>query len=198
MYNFADCFRNLQLHQIPFLTIEVLSLIIPSMRNLQVLGVYKCPLIHIGNTMELLKIIQIDKVRGKENQISLDFYPNYHAPASIPGKEHIVGSYGVTWDNWNGDSRIAVWQMVAEIMPQAHAQKQDFWSPHTMFRQWLNKTPCWRVAETLAKLIREPEDTRTNAEIYEDFAVMVDFPETSGSKTKFKAKRPNRPEGWKW
>ena len=199
MYNFADFFGNLQLHRIPFLTTEVLSLIIPLMRNLQVLGLYKCPLIHVGHTMKVLEIIQIDRVRERQNQISVDFYPNYHVgPASDPGKDYIVGSYGVTWDNWNGDSCLSIWQLVSIIMPQARSQKQDFWSKHTMFRQWLDKSPCWRVAETLAAIQRSPGDTRTNNEIEEDFVVMVDFPETGGSKARFKKERPNRPEGWKW
>lgn len=199
MFNFADYFQNLQLHRIPFLTTQLLELIIPLMRNLKVLGVYKCQLIHIGNTMKLLEIIQTDKPKGKDTQVSLDFYPNYHlGPISVAGRDDHVGSYGVTWDNWNGDTRLAVWQLVALIIPQAEKQEQDFLSKHTMFRQWLDKTPCWRVEETLATLIRRPGDTRSNEEIDEEFVIMCDCPNTGGKKSKFKGKVPNRPEGWEW
>ena len=199
MSNFADYFRNLQLHRIPFLTTAVLDLIIPMMRNLNVLGIYKCQLIHVGDTLKLLEIIQTDKPKGKDAKIALDFYPNYHVgPVSFPGYEYCTSSFGVTWDNWNGDTRLAVWELISVIFPQAQKQNQDFWSKHTMFRQWLDKTPCWRVAETLATLRREKDDTRTDHDIDEDFVVMVDFPNTGGSKTKFKSKIPNRPEGYKW
>jgi hypothetical protein len=169
------------------------------MRSLKVLGIYQCQLIHVGGTLKLLEIIQVDKVQEKKNQISLDFYPNYHVgPISYPDNKYCTGSFGATWDNWNGDSRLAIWQLVSIIMPQAMSQNQDFWSKHTMFRQWLDKTPCWRVAETLATLERGPEDTRTDVEVDEDFVVMVDYPNTSGSKSKFKSKLPNCPEGWQW
>jgi hypothetical protein len=199
MTNFADFFKNLQLHRIPFLTTNVLSLIIPMMRNLAVLGVYKCQLIHVGDTLKLLDIITTDKPHGKENQIALDFYPNYHVgPISFPGNNYCTGSYGPTWDNWNGDTRVALWQLISVIIPKAQAQKQDFVSPHTMFRQWFDKSPCWRVEATLATLIREEGDLRTDAEMDKDFVVMVDFPNTRGSKTKFSSKVPNRPEGYEW
>jgi hypothetical protein len=199
MYNFADFFRNLQLHRIPFLTTEVLSLIIPPMRNLKVLGIYQCPLIHVGDTMELLHIIQVDKFEEKKNQISLDFYPRFHVgPISIPGDDTCVASYGVTWDNWNGDSRFAVWQLVSCIIYQAQKQNQDFVSKHTMFRQWLDKGPCWRIEETLATLQDLPGDTRTEFQKDTEFAVMVDYPNTRGSKNKFMSKQPNHPEGWQW
>jgi len=197
MYNFADFFRNLQLHRIPFLTTEVLSLIIPSMRNLKVLGIYQCELITVADTMKLLEIIQVDKLQDKENQIALDFYPMYHV-GPIPIPDYYTGSYGVTWDNWNGDTRLAMWQMISMIVYQANLQKQDFTSKHTMFRQWLDKGPCWRVAETLATLHAHEGDARTEAELDKDFAVMVDFPNSGGSKTKLMTRQPNRPEGWKW
>jgi hypothetical protein len=199
MYNFADYFQNLQFHRIPFLTTAVLSLVIPPMRNLKVLGIYKCPLIHVGDTMKLLEIIQVDKTLDKKNQISLDFFPNYHqGPIAFPGSKYHQGTYGVTWDNWNGDTRLAVWQLVATILPQAEKQKQDFLSKHTMFRQWLDLTPCWRVAETLKTMLFRQGDTRTQQEIEEDFVVMCDYANSGGDKTKLKSKMPNCPEGWEW
>jgi hypothetical protein len=199
MSNFADYFRNLQLHRIPFLKTDVLALTIPMMRNLKVLGIYQCPLIHIGETLRLLEIIQVDKIQEKKHQISLDFYPMYHVgPIPFPGNTGHTGSFGVTWDNWNGDTRLAIWQLVSIIIPQAIEARQDFLSKHTMFRQWLDKTPCWRVAETLGVLELRPGDTRSQLEIDEDFAVMVDYPNTGGSKTKFKRMQPKHPEGWQW
>lgn len=192
MSNFAAFFQNLQLHRVPFLTTEILALIIPSMRNIRVLGVYKCQLIHVGHSLRLLEIITTDKPKGKKSQVSLDFYPNYHVgPFPFPGNEYHTGDYGVTWDNWNGDSRIGIWALLVSIIPAARSQNVDFESPHTMFRQWLDRSPCWHVARTLEVMM---DKNQTDL----DFVVMVDYPNTDGSHRRFTGEIRNRPEGWKW
>jgi hypothetical protein len=169
------------------------------MRNLKVLGVYKCQLIHIGDTMKLLEIIRTDRPKGRDNQISLDFYPNFHiGPIPVLGNKHTIGGYGPIWDNWDGDTRLAIWQLVSVIIPQAQKQQQDFHSKHTMFRQWLEKSPCWYVTETLETLIQRAGDERSDEQIDEDFVVMCDIPNTEGDKVKFKSKILYRPEGYEW
>jgi hypothetical protein len=148
MFNFADFFRNLQLHRIAFLTTDILALFVPGMRNLKVLGVYNCQLIHISDTMKLLEIIKTDKPFERETQVYLDFFPRFHAGPVDPLR--CTGSYGVTWDNWNGgDTRLAVWALVQRIILQAHKQGIEIEQEGTMFRKWLDKSPCWRVKETL-------------------------------------------------
>ena len=162
------------------------------MKNLRVLGIYQCPLIHVGDTMKLLDIIQTDKPKGKENQILLDFWPNYHVgPVHEPGNPRTVGSYGVTWDNWNADTRLALWCLISRIIPQARKQDVDFESPQSMFRQWLEKSPCMMVDETLAAMM-------SNTTPPERIAAMCDYANYSGSVTKLKSVIPNRPEGWEW
>jgi hypothetical protein len=192
MYNFADYFKNLQLHRIPFLTPDLLALLIPNMRNLEVLGVYKCPLIHIGHTMRLLDIIKTDKPLEKENQVYLDFFPNYHVgPKYYPGYAYHTGSYGVMWDNWNADTRLAIWALVSRILPKALDQGIDLTGPNTAFRKWLEKSPCWRIDETLKDLM---DPTIRPVKL----AVSVDFPHYHGREDYFTSKIPNRPESWEW
>jgi hypothetical protein len=58
-------FRRLHLHRVPFLTVGLLQLIIPHMTNLEMLGVYRCPLIHAGHAMKLLEIITLDRMKGR-------------------------------------------------------------------------------------------------------------------------------------
>ena len=97
MFNWCDNFKHLQLHRIPFLTTDVLALVIPHMRNLESLGVYQCPLIHIGKGKELLEIIRTDRPLGKVNKIHLDFYPNFHqGPIPDGCNPNFTGSYGVS------------------------------------------------------------------------------------------------------
>ncbi|KAF7960817.1 hypothetical protein EAE96_000490 [Botrytis aclada] len=165
MHNFSEFLQNIQLHHVPFLTTHILALVIPEMRKLKTLGVYNCELIHLGDGIELLDIITRDRLRGCEHQVDLDFYPAYHVgPYPIhqagdqKGQRRLGGeySYGVTWDDPGmhvADIRIAIWQEVHSLLRQARAQGIDFVSKHTMFRQWLDKSPCMLVEETLKILM---------------------------------------------
>ncbi|PMD20946.1 hypothetical protein NA56DRAFT_540642, partial [Hyaloscypha hepaticicola] len=188
--NFADFFKNLQLHRIPFLTTELLELLIPKMRNLQVLGIYNCQLIHVGEAMKLLDIIKIDKPLERENQVALDFFPNFHVgPVEEPGNPYSVGSYGVTWDNWNYDTTIAVWCLVIQIITKARSQGIDFESKHTMFRQWLEKGPCHKIKETI-RTFMSPESS------LELIAAMVSYRRTQGKINRLI--QCNRLDGINW
>ncbi|TAQ90773.1 hypothetical protein B7494_g917 [Chlorociboria aeruginascens] len=194
MSNFARFFRNIQLHRVPFLTVDVLSLVIPHLTNLTSLGIYKCELIHLADGLRLLEIIRTDRPLGKENQVSLDWFPNYHTGPDYlqPGDTRYTGSYGVTWDDCNGlDTRLAIWKLAEEILLQAGQQMIDFESPHAAFRQWLDKSPCWKVADTL-KTITDLDATA------QDVIAMVDYPHLSGQKENIYIIYPNRPQGWAW
>ncbi|KAF7953546.1 uncharacterized protein EAE97_000945 [Botrytis byssoidea] len=165
MHNFSEFLQNIQLHHIPFLTTHILALVIPEIRKLKTLGVYNCELIHLGDGIELLDIITRDRLRGCEHQVDLDFYPVYHVgphpfhqAGDHKGERRLGGeySYGVTWDDPGmhvADIRIAIWQEVHSLLRQARAQGIDFVSKHTMFRQWLDKSPCMLVEETLKILM---------------------------------------------
>jgi hypothetical protein len=187
--NFADYLGNLQLHCVPFLTHQVLALLIPGMRNLTVLGIYKCQLIHLGHTLKLLDIIKLDKLLDYENQISLDFYPNFHT-GPIDGI-HATGAYAVSWDTWDASSNLGIWQLVSRIIPRARAQGIDFVSSHTMFRKWLDKSPCWRVDDCLKALTSPKCDPVV-------LCAFLDFKNYKGSVERFTRYYNNRPEGWEW
>jgi hypothetical protein len=177
IHNFADYFQNLQLHRVPFLTTELLGLLIPKMRNLRILGIYKCQLIHVGETMKLLDVIKTDRPLERENQISLDFYPNFHlGPVEEPGNKYSVGAYGVTWDNWNFDTTRAVWCLVIQIIPKARSQGVDFESKHTMFRQWMEKGPCHKIEETIAAFMNPDESSENLKKV----AAMINYRRTKG------------------
>lgn len=168
---------------------DLLNLVVPHMRNLKVLGVYQCQLIHIGHTFRLLDIIREDRPLGKEDQVYLDFFPNYHlGPKSM---EHGTGSYGVIWDNWGGDTRLAIWAIVSRILPRAFAQDIDLTKPGTSFYKWLEMSPCWNVGETL-EAMKDPNIRP------DKLATMLHWPHYRGNVDYFKSKIPRRPEGWEW
>lgn len=175
--NFGSSLRNVHFHRVPFLNINVLELLIPQMSKLEILGIYNCQLMHLGTGLKLLDILKMDRLKGKEHSVSLDFYPMYHlGPDEV---EHYVGQYGVSWDNTQMDTRRAIWSLAKRIIEKARAQNIDLMSPHTMFRQWLEKTPCWKVKATL------------NSFWFPDvkgieIAAMVEYPLTRGDPEGFK------------
>ena len=175
----------------PFLTVELLSLVIPNMRNLKVLGVYKCQLIHLGHALPLLDIIKDAKPLGKENQVYLDLFPNYHLGEANGDHERCLGEYGVLWDNWCGDTRLAIWSLVSAILPRAFAQGIDLTKPGTAFRKWLEMSPCWRVGETLKAIMDPTLDPVTRV-------TLIDWPRYQGNVAYFKSKIFRRPHGWRW
>ncbi|QSZ37632.1 hypothetical protein DSL72_008731 [Monilinia vaccinii-corymbosi] len=205
IYNFREFIQNIQFHHVPFLTTQILALVIPEMRRLRVLGVYNCELIHLCDGIEILHIIQRDRGRGCERQVSLDFYPAYHVG---PHKTYQVGAkkgekksgehhaYGVSWDDTgmyvDSDIRIAIWQEVCTILQLAREQGIDLESKHTMFRQWLDKSPCLAVKATL-KVIMSPHSD------VENVIAHVAYGEFGGRVDKFRkskpGKVPNKPEG---
>ncbi|PBP21032.1 hypothetical protein BUE80_DR008205 [Diplocarpon rosae] len=163
---FNEFFKNVQFHRVGFLSPHHLALVIPHMRNLKVLGIYQCPLLPISETLRLLEIIETD--RPLKNQVSLDFYPMYHqGPELRNGDASRVGDYGVTWDNWDHDTIKAVWALCYRILPQARKQDVDFESPHTGFRQYMDRGPCRKVPEIIDAIF---DETMTP----ESFAALVD------------------------
>lgn len=224
MGKFADNFRNVQLHRVPLLTVELLTLLVPSMKNLRDLGIYRCPLIHIGHTLQILDVIKMDKPLEKENQVNLDFFPNFHYGATYflgtKRARFCTGGFGVMWNNWqdgdNGaaiDTRLAIWSLVTQILPQAAAQGVDFVGEGTMFRKWLDKSPCVGVGEVLETILeyyqiqrlsskKQPRNKKkpnvTETMEPERFAAVVDWYTYKGNVALLTAPTDNRPEGWEW
>jgi len=154
--------------------------------------------------MKLLDLIRIDRPLERENQVSLDFYPNFHlGPHDELGNPYSVGAYGVTWDNWNFDTTRAVWCLTIKIIEKARSQGIDFESKHTMFRQWLEKGPCLQVGDTIEKLMNPPapetdppnpaKDKENDLTYLKEAAAMVNYRRTGGRVSQLK--QHNRPGG---
>jgi hypothetical protein len=169
VYNFKHSLRNIHFHRVPFLSINILALLIPQMSKLEVLGVYNCRLMHLGTGLKLLDVITVDRMKGKEHSVYLDFYPNYHLGPEDGGEN----TFGVCWDNLDFDTCMGIWSLTKRIVTKARKQGMDLESLHTMFRQWLEKTPCWAVGSTL-KSFFDPEKSPL------EVAAMVQYRFTHG------------------
>jgi hypothetical protein len=162
----------------------LLALVVPEMRRLKVLGIYRCEMIHLGDTMKLLEILRKDRGSGMTKKVALDFFPRFHeGPVWVQDCVYYTGSYGVTWDNFVLDSRLAIWQLLTRILPQAESQGVDLMGKDAAFKLWMDKSPCWRVDETMEAIQKNWQAER--------LAVQVDYPRTHGKQYKL-------PYGRKW
>jgi hypothetical protein len=121
--------------------------------------------------MELLKIIRTDRGAGMTTNIRLDFYPRYHlGPKTV--EEGYVSSYGITWDNFKLDIRLAAWKIISDAVRQAERQGVDLYSHSSAFYLWMTKTPLWRIEETVYAILHESDPQK--------FVSQVDYPHTKG------------------
>lgn len=141
------------------------------MRKLRSLGIYRCELIHVGHTLDLLNIIRSERGAGKTTDIRLDFYPRYHIGPKT-AEEGYIASYCITWDNFKLDTRLATWKIIAEAIRQAEQQGVDLTSHSSAFYLWMSKTPLWRVEETINAILHETDPRM--------LATRLDFPHTRG------------------
>jgi hypothetical protein len=144
------------------------------MSNLKALGVYQCQLIHIGDTLRLLEIVRKGRESSPKRAVTLDFYPRFHVgPVPIPNDDNYTGSYGVTWNNSRIDSRLAIWCLVARSVRQSRHQGAGLFNGDGAFKLWLEKSPCWRIDDTLIALCYQRDPLL--------LATQLDFPNTKGN-----------------
>ena len=149
-------------------------MVVPLMTKLRVLGVYRCELIHVGDTLKLLEIVRKDRNddSGKTRKVHLDFYPRFHVgPMENAGKSG-KGSYGVTWDDFGLDSRLGIWQLLTRILPRAKEHGIDLITKDSALRFWLEQSPCWRIDDTIKAIERGDDGAK--------LAVQVNYPNTRG------------------
>lgn len=140
--NRADLITNLQLHRVQFLDHNAVRCIITSLRNLKLIGIYQCQLLHLGNMDELLNAVKTGrqhKGSGDCSFVDLDFFPMYHeGPNSI--FRH--GSFGAVWNQPDCDMATGIWQLVLyELYPEARKLGIDILKWGCAFRLFLEKLP---------------------------------------------------------
>jgi hypothetical protein len=139
--NRAATITNLQLHRVQFLNVGAVRCILASLPNLKLLGIYQCQLLHLGNMMQLLKVIQSDPRTNAEDSsfVDLDFFPMFHeGPNSL--MRH--GSYGAVWNHPDCDMATGIWQLVLyELYPTARKCNIDILKWGCAFRSFMEKLP---------------------------------------------------------
>lgn len=137
---------NLQLHRIPFLDLHAVKCIVASLPNLENLGIYQCPLLHVATTGKLLEAIETNK--KKSGFVHLDFFPTFHQGPNTSAR---LGSFGVTWANPGMNTTAGILKLVLyDYYPKARSLGFDLFATGSAFRLWLEKCPLpdWTVVRT--------------------------------------------------
>ncbi|KAI0877690.1 hypothetical protein GGS24DRAFT_510579 [Hypoxylon argillaceum] len=138
--------KHLILHGMPWVNVATIKRIVPEMRQLKALGVHQCFLMALDSTRPLLQAInEINKKRAEVNEphIAADFSPYYYkgSPYKKDGTGH-VGEYGILpEESCRLDTARAVTAQLLTIRNLCHEGNQDFFTPGTSFRAYLNRLP---------------------------------------------------------
>ncbi|KAK5992813.1 hypothetical protein PT974_06232 [Cladobotryum mycophilum] len=89
----------LQFHKVPMFDRRLLAIILRACPNVQMIGVYDCPLITFGDVLCILDLIhEINVTRRLEGQPeirSFDFYPHFYEGMRYQHQDS--ATYGITW-----------------------------------------------------------------------------------------------------
>ncbi|KAI0910387.1 hypothetical protein F4823DRAFT_375155 [Ustulina deusta] len=166
VYLNGHAIKHLILHSLPWVNVEALQRIIPEMAVLEALGVHQCFLLTLGDTQPFLHAINaINEERAKLNQphIAADFTPFYYkGPPYKPDGTGHVGEYGIVPEekDWL-DSNKAVTALLLSIRDLCHKGSQDFFTPGTGFRSFLDRLPV-RTMASILECIEAIHDYKTN------------------------------------
>lgn len=190
--------ETLHFHRVPLLMVPVLELVLPNFSNLRFLGVYRCPLIHFGDTLKLLDLVE--KCTNKQAAgagkpvppVKLDFFPRFHVGPVRKNQPDSHGSYGVTWENSELDTRLAIWCLVEKAIKKAEAQGivECIMAPESALRIFIEKL-CWNVGPTMKAIFEG-----THADDGSQMAALYDFPRTAGDKKKLRLADENGDRLW--
>ncbi|KAI1174071.1 hypothetical protein F4777DRAFT_599980 [Nemania sp. FL0916] len=146
--------KHLLLHGMPWVTVEMLKCILPEMPKLEALGIHNCFLMALGESNNLLRNINKinrERLARSEPHIQVDFSPFYFRgpPYKADGSGHL-GEYGIVPEEVTTVCTTrAVTAQLLSIIDLCHSGKQDFLSPGTGFRSYLNRLPVRGLPDIL-------------------------------------------------
>lgn len=102
--------RVLHFHATPLLDRRLVAIVARACPNLQMLGIYECPGLHIGDAICLLDLIhEINSSRpqGQARIQGFDFYPRYNTGSLLEKAElgADANAYGLSWKKFRIDAQ---------------------------------------------------------------------------------------------
>ncbi|CAG1959168.1 unnamed protein product [Fusarium graminearum] len=96
----------LHFHKTPLLDRRLLAIILRACPHVKMIGIYECPMLHLGDVIFLLDLIHEVNEERKAKYLppveALDFYPRYHAGRPYKTTREFE-TYGFTWKVENNE-----------------------------------------------------------------------------------------------
>ncbi|KAI0454875.1 hypothetical protein F5B21DRAFT_524266 [Xylaria acuta] len=151
--------KHLVLHGMPWVNVAALQRIVSQMPRLEALGVHQCFLLTLADTQPFLRAVNaINKERSEltppQPHIAADYSPFYYKgpPYKADGTGHL-GEYGIVAEekDWL-DTQRAVPAQLFGIWDLCHKGHQDFFTPGTGFRAFLDRLPLRGLIDILRSI----------------------------------------------
>ncbi|KAI9783174.1 MAG: hypothetical protein M1816_001464 [Peltula sp. TS41687] len=147
LYHMADHFRHLELHKVPLLNLALLTRLIPTLNNLEYLGIFHCVLFNVSHTESLLQRIQSGGQHRKK-EVELDFYPS----------TSLIYYKKITFSS-------AIPALLYRILPKAAAQNAQLMKPGRAFPQWLRDCHVQLSDDVLGAIEQNVQDASVLREV---------------------------------
>ncbi|PHH66981.1 hypothetical protein CDD81_4376 [Ophiocordyceps australis] len=141
--------RVLYLCKIPLLDRRIVAIILRACPNIQMVGIYDCPLIHFGDVICLLDLIhQVNSKRRKQKFpliTSFDFFPRYHC--GMPFQHECAETYGLTWAPHALEPiQRGFFAILLKAFMKAKRMKLDLFDKGKSWRDFLSRVPNYSLA----------------------------------------------------
>ncbi|RYC64385.1 hypothetical protein CHU98_g1828 [Xylaria longipes] len=155
-YQSGYAIKHLVLHGMPWVNVAALQRIVSQMPRLEALGVHQCFLLTFVDTQPFIRAVNaINKERSEltppQPHIAADYSPFYYKGPhyKADGTGHI-GEYGIVPEEkeWLDTQRAVPAQLVG-IWDLCHEGHQDFFTPGTGFRAFLERLPIRGLSNIL-------------------------------------------------
>ncbi|GKT98521.1 hypothetical protein FLAG1_01282 [Fusarium langsethiae] len=102
----SNVIEVLHFHKTPLLDRRLIAIILRACPHVKMIGIYECPMLHLGDVICLLDLIHEVNLERDELGLprveSLDFYPRYHAGMPYKSQGEFE-TYGYSWKGGNNE-----------------------------------------------------------------------------------------------
>ncbi|KAM7209015.1 hypothetical protein V8F20_000624 [Naviculisporaceae sp. PSN 640] len=160
-------FRDVVLHRIPFLDIQMLALLVKAMPNLETLSISSCLLLDAAKLPRILDIIRRNRritEGGEQSYIKVDFAPyRFFGPQTL----NRAGTFIITHHVPDFDIPKAATALLYRCLPDAKKVGMDLLSDSSsfwhFFRQLPGPCPLWAVKVREAIVTQERHKPQSDA-----------------------------------
>ncbi|KAL2877695.1 hypothetical protein SGCOL_007033 [Colletotrichum sp. CLE4] len=137
LFQFGGALTALRLHEVPMMDIRILELILSACPVLEILGVFKCELLHVAHINQILDLVFQRATKTGKKLRSLQFYPrSYTEPA-----HNRTGTHVLSWNPLKTNVETSIFVTVFLAILKAVPMGIDLVSEGQLFRRFLDMVP---------------------------------------------------------